>query len=484
MSITQTGHENRQGGLSRTILKVMALFTGLQGFNILCSIVKMKIVALWLQAVGVGLFGIFNITTDTLSTLTDLGLRQSAVRDVAMNGNNPGYLARVVAVVRRWCRWSGLLGAVVISGLSIPLSKWFFGSPDRWWCFAILAASMLLNAIVGGEQAILQGTSRLKQIARISLFGTLAGLIISIPMFYYLGENSVLYSIIAYSVAMIVATYFYRYKSTSKVTLTAKEVAREGSGFVRLGAYMAIAAFISNMAQMAFTAYLSRKGGEAEVGYFQAGTTIVVRYVGLIFTALAMEYYPRLASNIASSKRLQTFVNHETVVLMLVLIPILLLFLLLRVFVVRLLYSSAFEVIIPFISWAILSCTFKGFSWCMAFVVLAKGDGRTYIITESVDAAIGLALSLIFYDLGGLPAVGLAYIGWYLCYTLIIGAVYRFRYQLRITATTFRTFIISVIVTSLGWVCMEYLPLWLNWVILPLTAAAFLPPLLRLWRHK
>jgi PST family polysaccharide transporter len=462
----------------------MALFTGLQGFNILCSIVKMKIVALWLQAVGVGLFGIFNITTDTLSTLTDLGLRQSAVRDVAMNGSNTGYLARVIAVVRRWCRWSGLLGAVVISGLSVPLSNWFFKSPDQWWCFAILAASMLLNAIIGGEQAILQGTSRLKQIARISLFGTLGGLIVSIPMFYYLGNNSVLYSILAYSAAMAVATYLYRYKSIRRVTLTTKEVAREGSSFVRLGAYMAIAAFISNMAQMAFTAYLSRKGGEAEVGYFQAGTTIVVRYVGLIFTALAMEYYPRLAANIASDKRIQMFVNHETVVLMLVLIPILLLFMLLRIFVVRLLYSPAFDVIIPFISWAILSCTFKGFSWCMAFVVLAKGDGRTYIITESVDAIIGLSLSMLCYNLGGLPAVGLAYIGWYLCYTLIISAVYHFRYKLNISAITFKTFIIAVAVTSLGWASMEYLPIWLNWIIIPLTVVAFLPPLLRLWRRK
>lgn len=484
MPLTKPHHGKRNSSLSQTILKVMALFTGLQGFNILCSIVKMKIVALWLQAVGVGLFGIFNITTDTLSTLTDLGLRQSAVRDVAMNGSNTGYLARVIAVVRRWCRWSGLLGAVVISGLSVPLSNWFFKSPDQWWCFAILAASMLLNAIIGGEQAILQGTSRLKQIARISLFGTLGGLIVSIPMFYYLGNNSVLYSILAYSAAMAVATYLYRYKSIRRVTLTTKEVAREGSSFVRLGAYMAIAAFISNMAQMAFTAYLSRKGGEAEVGYFQAGTTIVVRYVGLIFTALAMEYYPRLAANIASDKRIQMFVNHETVVLMLVLIPILLLFMLLRIFVVRLLYSPAFDVIIPFISWAILSCTFKGFSWCMAFVVLAKGDGRTYIITESVDAIIGLSLSMLCYNLGGLPAVGLAYIGWYLCYTLIISAVYHFRYKLNISAITFKTFIIAVAVTSLGWASMEYLPIWLNWIIIPLTVVAFLPPLLRLWRRK
>ncbi len=44
-------------GLSSHVLKVMSLFSGLQMLNIVCSVVKMKLVALWLHASGVGLFG-------------------------------------------------------------------------------------------------------------------------------------------------------------------------------------------------------------------------------------------------------------------------------------------------------------------------------------------------------------------------------------------------------------------------------------------
>ena len=88
----------RTGTLSQKILKVMALFTGMQFFTILCTIVKTKLVALWLSADGVGLFGILNTTVETTATLTDMGLRQSAVRDVAQSAGKPSHLARTAAV--------------------------------------------------------------------------------------------------------------------------------------------------------------------------------------------------------------------------------------------------------------------------------------------------------------------------------------------------------------------------------------------------
>ena len=52
----------RSDSLTLRILKLMSLFSGLQMVSILCSIVKMKLVTLWLGATGVGLFGIYRTT--------------------------------------------------------------------------------------------------------------------------------------------------------------------------------------------------------------------------------------------------------------------------------------------------------------------------------------------------------------------------------------------------------------------------------------
>ena len=174
----------------------MSLFSGIQGLSILCSVVKMKLVTLWLGATGVGLFGIYQSVVDTVATVTDMGLRQSAVRDVANSATSPSLLARVAAVVRRWSILSALLGAVAMAALALPAGIWFFGSPSGCWGFLLLSTAMFLNALTGGEQALLQGSGKLKALASANLWGTLAGLAMSIPLFRWCGNTGVVLSIV------------------------------------------------------------------------------------------------------------------------------------------------------------------------------------------------------------------------------------------------------------------------------------------------
>lgn len=460
----------------------MALFTGMQFFTIVCTIVRTKLVALWLSADGVGLFGILNTTMETTSTLTDMGLRQSAVRDVAQSADKPSRLARIAVVVRRWSRLTGALGAVVVSAMCLPLSMWFFGDTSRWYMFALLSAALLLNAITGGEQALLQGSQRLKALLRSTAWGSVAGLALSVPLYRWCGLTGVVWSVIAYAVAGCVAVLCHRLRSDAKPVLKRREVWGEGAGFMRLGMWMAVATFITNMAQMTFLAYLGHVASLTEVGYYQGGVTLVVRYMGLIFTAMGMEFYPRLAANAFSPMRTCTFVNHEARVLLTVLVPVMALFLLGRQWIVLVLYRPEFEAMIPFISWAVLSCVFKATSWSMAYVMLARGDGRMYLLTEATDAVAGLLLCIVGYHCFGLAGVGVAYIIWYLLYTLMVWGVYRLRYGMRLSGSLL--LLISV-VFALGFGClmaMDYLPSPWSYMVTGAVAVGSLPFVVKIWK--
>lgn len=483
MADDMTAARRKSDGLSRAILKVMALFSGLQIFGILCSIVKMKFVALWLSADGVGLFGIFNSTIETTTTLTDMGLRQSSVRDIAINRNSPGRLAVIVAVVRRWCRYSGMLGAVVLSALAWPLSQWFFGEPSHWWQFTIAGGCLIFNSMINGEQAIMQGSGMLRQLARSSLAASIAGVVLSIPMFYFMGEVSVIWSIAAYTMSGLVAAAWYGWKGP-KANVTRSHTITEGKSFVKLGIFMSLAAFAANLANMAFLAWLAHSSDTAEVGNYQAGTTLVIRYVGLVFTAIGVEFYPRLAANIFSSRRTSLFVNHEIKLVLLIITPVALMFILLRKWIVVLLYSPEFHTILPFISWAVVSCIFKGASWCMAYTMLARGDGKIYILTEITDAIIGLLLCIGGYQLLGLEGVGLAYIAWYMIYTIIAGIVYRFRYKLELRTSTLMLTIASAAAVTMAVILCRHTA-WIVQAALLLPASALcIIPLARLWSHR
>ena len=478
-------NNKKSGSISRTIFKTIGLFSGLESFNILCSIIKMKLVALWLHASGVGLFGIYNSTIETIATFTNMGLRQSAIRDIAMNRNNGNRLATVVRIVRRWSRFAGLLGAIVISGVAPLLGEFFFDDWTNCWGFVILSASMLLNAIINGEQAILQGNNMLKPLAKGSFFGSFFGLMLSIPMFWYWRENAVAASIVAYSVTVLSCTMFFRFripKTDEKITL--KETFEQGKGFVKLGIYMATATFITNIAHLIFLAYLNNASSTSEVGFYQAGTTLIIKYVGLIFTAIGMELYPRLAANHQSANRIRLFVSHEISLLLMVVTPIILLFLLCREWIVELLYSEEFIIIVPFISWAIMCSIFKAISWCMAYTIVAKGDGKTYMLTEGIDAVIGLALNIALYNCLGLLGIGIAYILWYLIYCLIIGFVYVRRYRLSLSKQCMQNICLTVAVCGCGFAAIELLPMWLCAIIFAATILLYFRPIKRLYTGK
>ena len=77
-----TGGEEKKN-IYRTIVKATGLFGGTQVFTILCSIIKTKLVAIWLGAEGVGIIGLYNNTVEMISSLTRLGIGTSSVRDLS-----------------------------------------------------------------------------------------------------------------------------------------------------------------------------------------------------------------------------------------------------------------------------------------------------------------------------------------------------------------------------------------------------------------
>lgn len=481
MGITHRSYSSR---LTTSVLRAMSLFSGLQMVNIICSVLKMKLVTLWLHAQGVGLFGIYQSVIDTVGTLTDIGIRQSAVRDVAMNQSSPGRIAEIALVVRRWSAFAGLLGAVIIVGASPLLSCWFFGTWWAVWGFVLLGMAMFLNSLTAGEQSLLQGSGKLKALARGNLWGTVSGFAVSVPLFYFLGPASVALSIIAYAVAMYVCMRKSKLRTEAPPsTIGLRQIWLKGKGFARLGLCMAMAAFVTSLAHTVFTALVNATEGLGSLGYVQAGDTIIVRYIGLVFTAIGMEFYPRLASAARHPRAMQAYVNHEIILLMLLLTPLLVLFIMARGTVLQLLYAADFMVIVPFITWGALASIPKAVSWCMAFTIISKGDGRIYVLVETLDAAVSVPLCYFAFRCYGFAGLGVAYIVWYLLYALFTGIVFYRRYGLRLSRGVLRVTLISTACCLVAVVVKENLcPLLSTCIMLAMTGC-FIPPLRRLLRR-
>lgn len=475
----------KQGGISRMVMKAMGIFGGVQMMGIICSIIRTKLVALWLGTVGVGLFGLFNNALEMINIATNLGIRSSSVRDIsqAADKRDSSLIARIIAVVRKWSLWLGLGGATLTLALAPLLSEITFGTQDHIWGFVALSIAVLLMAITNGEQAVFQGLAQLKKLARITVLGTVSGLLVSIPLFYYLREDSVLPSIIAYAVANAFFAIVLRNKEYPAVKVSRSETFTMGRDFVSLGVFMTIGNFVTILATYIFNAWLNNRAGTGEVGLYQAGYTLINKYTGLILTALGMEYYPRLARVADSRMKLRVFVSQEINIALLVMVPVIAAFILLRGPIVNILYSSDFAPILPFISWGMMGIIFRAVSWSMAFVILAKGSGKIYLITETLSAVTGLGLNIVFYQHWGLVGLGWAFSVWYIVYTLIIAVVYFTHYRLRLSLNCMLSLAWAVIVTLIVTITAE------NGYLIPSIATAAIGALvsahklLQLWKR-
>lgn len=439
---------HKRNFLATAIVKAMSVFGGVQVMNIVCSIVRNKIISLLVGSAGVGLVSIFNTATELLSSVTSLGIRNSATQALAANLSEDDR-EKTVSVVRRWAWIVGVLGFVVTLLLSPFLSYVAFDTYSKWWCFAVLSVAVLINALTVGELSVLQGTFRLSALAGGSIAGNLLGLAAVFPLIYFMGEAGILPMIFAYYLLTGIAVWWVgrRKESACVVRVNRSETIERGKGLLKLGFMLTLSMSIAYLFNYLFLMYLNYVGNKEIVGLFQAGSMLERRYADLVFAAMAVEYFPRLSSVAFSRHRLGLFVSQQIHVTLAVIIPAVALFIPLRDIAIRLLYTSEFLVVSDYVAIAAAGTVWRAVSWCMSFAILAKGDGKMYLVTESVSAVIGFVLYVAGYRVGGFEGIGVGYVVWYIIYTLIIGCVFSYRYGLRFNRNTYSIIALAVVIT-------------------------------------
>lgn len=419
---------------TRTILRAVAMLGSAQGLSMLCSLVRNKLVALWAGPGGVALLGIFSAAVEMFSAVAQQGVRTSSVADIAAVADNKPRLARVTAVVARYGLIIGIAGGALMALLAPLLSRISFGTGHYTWAFVLLGAAVLLNAFTATRQAIAQGTGHLARLARASLIGSVAGLAATVPLIYFLRLEGMAWIIVVYSAATAAALSFPRLRLPS---VALRDTLREGAGFMRLGLWLTLTGVIGWGVSYLLMSWLHYRGGDSATGLYQSGYTVAVRYVGIIFTSISLEFYPRLAQRAAragrSPRHAALLIAHENSVVLTMAVPAAAILIILAPWVMRLLYSAEFVAAVPFVAGCLAAIPFRSLSWCAGFLIIARGDGRVFLATELASNILCLLLSGAGYILGGMAGLGAAYLLWLILYTVIVLAVCRHRYGVAIS---------------------------------------------------
>ena len=381
--------------------------------------------------------GLLNAPLQLIISITGLGIALSAVRDVseAHGTGDQKRIAKVIKTLRSWSWFTGLLGAVITVSFSPLLSQWTFGNQEYTWAFVWLSVTLLLQAISKGQSSLLQGTRRLNDMAKAGVIGSVMGLITSIPLYYWFGVKGIVPAlIITAGTGLFLSWYFSRRVIIENIKLTFKETYLLGFGMAKLGIFMTLAGFLSSLSAYILNAFISNRGGVDQVGLYNAGWGIVGQYTGIIFAAMATDYFPRLSAIQDNNEKVKELVYQQADASLLIMTPLLTLLIIIMPLVVRILYTPAFLPIVMFANLIILGIQFKAISWAMGYVYLAKGNGQLFLILEVISGVIILLLNLFFYYLYGLNGLGLSFILTYffgaVLYILVLKGKYNFSFPI------------------------------------------------------
>lgn len=415
------------------VLKYTGIFGGVQGLNIVISLVRNKVVAYLLGPVGMGLTALFNSVVNFVSQATNLGISFSAVRHISeyYDKGDEERIAHFVKVVRSWSLLTALIGMLVCIVAGPILNSKTFTWGDHTLHFIMLSPAVALLAINGGELAILKGTRRLNSLAVIQVLSVVSALIVSIPIFYFFSFAGIVPVIVLMTLIPTVLTLRYSLRLFPLKLGGAKGILGEGMEMVRLGVAFVLAGIFGSGAEMLIRSYLNVTASLDTVGLYNAGFLLTVTYSGMVFSAMETDYFPRLSASSADARKMSDIVNRQIEVSFLLIAPMLALLVLGLPILVPLLFTKDFSPMIPMAQVAVFSMYLKAISLPMSYTVLAKGDSLAYLLIEGFDSILMVGLIVAGYSRWGLWGTGLALDISYLVDLLIIYIYTSLRYEYR-----------------------------------------------------
>lgn len=416
----------------RQIMKATSIFGGVQVFNIAISIIRSKFVAVLLGPAGMGIMGMLQATAGMVAAITNFGLGTSAVKDISVSHatGNAIRVSTVVTVFRRLVWITGLLGAVLTLVLSPWLSQITFGNKEYVWAFIWISVTLLLNQISSGQSVLLRGTRQIKAMAQSGMIGSVLGLLTSVPLYYFFGLKGIVPGIIISAITSLIITWYYARRIEIKPVFVSKaRTIAEGKGMLKMGFMISLSGLITLGASYIVRLFISNTGGVADVGLYNAGFAIINTYVGLIFTAMGTDYYPRLAAVSHSNTESRTIINQQAEIALLILAPIIMIFLVFINWVVILLYSNQFVAVNDMILYAALGIFFKAASWTVGFLFLAKGAIKLFFWNELIGNIYVLLLNLFCYHFWGLTGMGISFLVGYFIYLIQVFLISKINYE-------------------------------------------------------
>jgi len=405
--------ENSSGSSSYgQILKSSSIIGGSEAINQIIGLLRTKIVAVLIGPSGVGLVSLYMSAAGFLGVVSQMGLSQSGVREVAdANGRSDrGEIAQLAKALRRLCWITGFLGWSLTAALAVFLSQLTFASADHAVPIAILGCTILFTSLVGGSLAVINGLRRISDLAWIQIATALWTTLLAVGVYGVFGQSGIIPVIILTGVIQaLVAAYYARKMEIEPVAQAWSATFVYAKKLIGLGVAFMYTGILVNVAGLATKALVVRNLDVSAAGLYQSAWNISVLFATFVLGAMGRDFFPRLTEATSDNRRMGVLVNEQMEIAMLLTLPGVVGVMVFADIVMPVLYSAEFAAASSMLPWMLLGVFARALSWPIGYILLARSEGKLYSISATVFLLFQIALTWVLLPVLGLVGAAIAF---------------------------------------------------------------------------
>lgn len=380
---------------------VLRLFIGL---------VTSKVIAIFIGPSGLALLGNFRNFVGSFETVSTLGFQNGIVKYVAESKEKEIELKKYVSTIVISILLVSLLLSVFLFSFSDFCNELIFGINFKYnFIFKAFAFALPWYALSLVLVSIINGLGRFKNVIYISIIGNCIGLLVSVFFITKFQVNGALLSIIITPSLLFLISFYYINKEFSLVDCVRfyyfdfKIIKNLSSYFLMA----LVSGVIGSIVYIAVRKNIIATIGIQEAGYWEAISKISSYYLVFISSILTLYFLPKLAvaKNDLQSKKV--FFNFYKTIFPVFIVGIIIIYFL-RVFIVKLLFTTEFLPVKDLFFWQLLGDVFKVASLILGYQFFAKKLTFAFILSEFLSFGILYFLSDYLIKVIGLEGVVLA----------------------------------------------------------------------------
>ena len=416
----------------RSIFKATTIFGGTQLCQILFNLLRSKSIALLVGVMGMGMTTMFNTSLNIIITLFGMGINVSVV-NLLTKAHDEGDDERISLVVSVYKRLTLLLAGssiLFVCACSPLLSKLSFDEYSQTGNYCLLSLLVVTTLLQQCNTAILVSMRKIKDIALSSLLSSFATLIVSVPFFYFLRYDGIVPGLIFSSLCnWLITCYFVRKLGIKKKKVSKKTFNTYSYRFISLGMAMVFSSFLGSISAYGINVFVVSFGEIEHIGLYSSAMAIVTQSVVLVFSSISSDYYPRLLTSLKDKNLMNSIINQQTEIIILIASPILMAVIYFTPLVIKILLSQKFLVMATLMRILCIGMFIKACSYTLGYVSLAFGEKKVYTLFEGIYSnAVTVVLSIAFYYFFGLNGLGYAVVVDFLLYYFAISIFNKYRY--------------------------------------------------------